>query len=74
MVGYVSKKAMARERTYMDVVGDAIDLTTEYMDDCSYSKVDQLEAEDLDYIASELQIGLADLQLILTEHMGYKNV
>jgi hypothetical protein len=69
MTGYVSKKAMANERSYMDVVDDAIDLTMEYMDDCAFTKVDQLTYMDKTYLASLLQLGIAEYEQIITEHM-----
>ena len=69
MTGYASKKAMANERSYMDVVDDAIDLTTEYMDDCAFTKMDQLTYMDKTYLASLLQLGIAEYEQIITEHM-----
>ena len=69
MTGYVSKKASTRERSYMDVVDDAIDLTMEYMDDCAFTKVDQLTYMDKTYLASLLQLGIAEYEQIITEHM-----
>ena len=69
MSGYQSKKAMARDRSYSDVVEDAIELAYEYMDDCQYTKVAELTAEDKDYLAGLLQMDVPGFELILDEHL-----
>jgi hypothetical protein len=38
-----------------------------YMNECMYDSVSQLTQEDLDYLASELQIGTADLSEMVKE-------
>jgi hypothetical protein len=38
-----------------------------YMSECMYDSVSQLTQEDLDYLASELQIGTAELSEMVKE-------
>lgn len=58
-----------QDLTFAEVVDATVDLTKDYMDDCAFIKVDQLTYMDKTYLASLLQLGIAEFEQIITEHM-----
>ena len=58
-----------QDLTFAEVVDATVDLTKDYMDDCAFIKVDQLTYMDKTYLASLLQLDIAEFEQIITEHM-----
>ena len=58
-----------QDLTFAEVVDATVDLTKDYMDDCAFTKADQLTYMDKTYLASLLQLGIAEFEQIITEHM-----
>lgn len=56
-------------RTYGDVVENVVDLTKDYINDCQYRSSAELTLEDLEYIATECQLGLIETIDIIREHV-----
>ena len=60
---------MNQDLTFADVVDATIDLTKDYIDDCQYRSAKDLTLEDVDYLASELQMGTEEFLSIIREYL-----